>query len=115
MASAETILVIGSDLQSRDALTRSVKEIGYSTVFVRSLTDALALVPSLRPHGILLDLDDSEAGVLDLLHRLRLEIPEAPLVVLSGMNDATLAVKAVRAGACDSSSNRFSCRHSTTP
>ena len=101
MASAETILVIGSDLQSRDALTRSVKEIGYSTVFVRSLTDALALVPSLRPQGILLDLDDSEAGVLDLLHRLRLEIPEAPLVVLSGMNDATLAVKAVRAGACD--------------
>src|SRR6266851_1873052 len=54
MASAETILVIGSDLQSRDALTRGVKEIGYSTVFV-----------------------------------------------LSGMNDATLAVKAVRAGACD--------------
>src|SRR6266571_2213952 len=101
MASAETILVIGSDLQSRDALTRGVKEIGYSTVFVRSLPDALALVPSLRPQGILLDLDDSEAGVLDLLHRLRLEIPEAPLVVLSGMNDATLAVKAVRAGACD--------------
>ena len=72
MAPAETILVIGSDLQSRDALTRGVKEIGYSTVFVRSLTDALALVPSLRPQGILLDLDDSEAGVLDLLHRLRL-------------------------------------------
>ena len=98
---SETILVIGSDLQSRDLLTRSVKEIGYSTVVVGSLSDALALVPSLRPQAIMLDLDDTEAGALDLLHQLRLESPDAPLVVLSGTNDAALAVKAVRAGACD--------------
>src|ERR1700730_6542016 len=101
MGTAETILVIGSDLQSREALTRGVKEIGYSTVIVRSLPDALALVPSLRPRAILLDLDDTEVGVLDLLHQLRLEIPEAPVIVLSGTNDVNLAVKAVRAGACD--------------
>ncbi len=98
---SDTILVIGSDLQSRDLLTRSVKEIGYSTVVVGSLSDALALVPSLRPQAIMLDLDDTEAGALDLLHQLRLESPEAPLVVLSGINDAALAVRAVRAGACD--------------
>ena len=98
---SDTILVIGSDLQSRDILTRGVKEIGYSTVVVGSLSDALALVPSLRPQAILLDLDDAEAGALDLLHQLRLEGPEAPLVVLSGTNDAALAVRAVRAGACD--------------
>lgn len=98
---SDTILVIGSDLQSRDILTRGVKEIGYSTVVVGSLADALALVPSLRPQAIMLDLDDAEAGALDLLHQLRLESPEAPLVVLSGTNDAALAVKAVRAGACD--------------
>jgi two-component system, NtrC family, response regulator AtoC len=101
VTTAETILVIGSDLQSREALTSGVKEIGYSTVIVRSLPDALALVPSLRPLAILLDLDDTEVGVLDLLHQLRLEIPEAPLIVLSRTNDVTLAVKAVRAGACD--------------
>ena len=98
---SETILVIGRDLQSRDLLTRSVKEIGYSTVVVGSLSDALALVPSLRPQAIMLDLDDTEAGALDLLHQLRLESPDAPLVVSSGTNDAALAVKAVRAGACD--------------
>ena len=98
---SDTILVIGSDLQSRDHLTRSVKEIGYSTVVVGSLSDALALVPSLRPQAIMLDLDDAEVGALDLLHQLRLESPDAPLVVLSGTNDAALAVKAVRAGACD--------------
>jgi two-component system response regulator AtoC len=97
----DTILVIGSDLQSRDSLTRGVKEIGYSTVVVGSLADALALVPSLRPQAIMLDLDDTEAGALDLLHQLRLESPEAPLIVLSATNDAALAVKAVRAGACD--------------
>ncbi|HMB36071.1 MAG TPA: sigma 54-interacting transcriptional regulator, partial [Methylomirabilota bacterium] len=98
---ADTILVIGSDLQSRDLLARGVKEVGYSTVVVGSLPDALALVPSLRPQAIMLDIDDAEPGVLDLLHQLRLESPETPLVVLSGTNDAGLAVKAVRAGACD--------------
>jgi two-component system response regulator AtoC len=98
---SDTILVIGSDLQSRDLLTRGVKEIGYSTVVVGSLSDALALVPSLRPQVIMLDLDDTEAGALDLLHQLRLESPEAPLIVLSRTNDAALAVKALRAGACD--------------
>src|SRR5215831_14903668 len=98
---ADTILVIGSDLQSRDLLTRGVEEIGYSPVVVGSLPDALALVPSLRPQVIMLDIDDAEPGALDLLHRLRLESPETPLVVLSGTNDAGLAVKAVRAGACD--------------
>ena len=90
---SDTILVIGSDLQSRDLLTRSVKEIGYSTVVVGSLSDALALVPSLRPQAIMLDLDDAEVGALDLLHQLRLESPDAPLVVLSGTNDAALAVR----------------------
>jgi two-component system response regulator AtoC len=98
---SDTILLIGSDLQSRDLLTRGVKEIGYSTVVVGNLSDALALVPSLRPQAIILDLDDTEAGALDLLHRLRLESPEAPLIVLSRINDAALAVKAVRAGAYD--------------
>src|SRR6516162_3780302 len=98
---ADTILVIGSDLQSRDLLARGVKEVGYSTVVVGSLPDALALVPSLRPQAIMLDIDDAEPGVLDLLHQLRLESPETPLMVLSGTNDAGLAVKAVRAGACD--------------
>src|SRR5215470_1260346 len=39
---SDTILVIGSDLQSRDLVTRGVKEIGYSTVVVGSLPDALA-------------------------------------------------------------------------
>jgi two-component system, NtrC family, response regulator AtoC len=98
---SDTILVIGNDPQSRDLLTRGVKEIGYSTVVVGSLPDALALVPTLRPQAIMLDIDDAEAGALDLLHQLRLESPEAPLVVVSGTNDARLAVKAVRAGACD--------------
>src|SRR5262245_5761720 len=98
---SDTILVIGSDLQSRDILTRGVKEIGYSTVVVGSLADALALVPSLRPRAIILDLDDAEIGALDLLHQLRLESPEAPVVVLSGANDAALAVRAGRAGAYD--------------
>ena len=101
MATAETVLVIWSDLQSRDALTRIVKEIGYSTVVLGSLPDALALVPSLRPLAILLDLDDTEAGALDLLHQVQLELPEAPIIVLSGTNDATLAVKSIRAGAYD--------------
>ncbi len=98
---SDTVLVIGGDLRSRDALTRTVTEIGYSALAVGSLPDALALVSSLRPQAILVDLDEAEAGALDLIQQIRLETLEAPLVVLSRANDATLAVKAMRAGACD--------------
>src|SRR6266542_2021557 len=59
----ETILVIGSDLPSRDILTRGAKEIGYSTVVVGSLSDALAL-----SSGAVAESDRSPYN-LDLLFR----------------------------------------------
>ncbi len=97
----DTVLVIGGSLTDRDALTRTVKDIGHPVLAAGSLQDGLALLSSLRPKAILVDLDDTEAGALDLIQQIRLESLEAPLVVVSSVNDSALAVKAVRAGACD--------------
>src|SRR6266702_546533 len=98
---SDTVLVIGTNLTDRDVLTRSVKDIGHPVLAVGSLRDGLALLSSLRPKAILVDLVDTEAGALDLIQQIRLESLEAPLVAVSSTNDSALAVKAVRAGACD--------------
>jgi len=98
---SDTVLVIGANLTDRDVLTRTVKDIGHPVLAVGSLQDGLALLSSLRPKAILVDLDDTEAGALDLIQQIRLESLEAPLVAVSSTNDSALAVKAVRAGACD--------------
>src|SRR6266581_1826137 len=98
---SDTVLVIGTNLTDRDVLTRTVKDIGHPVLAVGSLQDGLALLSSLRPKAILVDLDDTEAGALDLIQQIRLESLEAPLVAVSSTNDSALAVKAVRAGACD--------------
>src|SRR5260370_19428538 len=97
---SDTVLVIGGNLRDRDALTRTVKDIGFPVLAVGSLQDGLALLSSLRPKAILVDLDDTEAGALDLVQQIRLESLEAPPGVVSSANDSVLAVQAVRAGAC---------------
>src|SRR2546430_13236036 len=90
-----TVLGIGGNVTDRDVLTHTVKDIGHPVLAVGSLQDGLALLSSLRPKAILVDLDDTEAGALDLIQQIRLESLEAPLVVVSSTNDSALAVKEI--------------------
>ena len=50
---------------------------------------------------ILLDMDMPEVGGLDILKEIRDTKIETPVVVLTGVNDVELAVKAVKLGAFD--------------
>lgn len=50
---------------------------------------------------ILLDMDMPEVGGLDILNEVRDKKIETPVVVLTGVNDVELAVKAVKLGAFD--------------
>jgi signal transduction histidine kinase/ActR/RegA family two-component response regulator len=50
---------------------------------------------------VVLDLTLPDANGLEALHRLRAASPETPVIVLSGVADQALAVKAIRAGAQD--------------
>jgi len=50
---------------------------------------------------ILLDLSLPDSQGLDTLHKVRTQAPEMPIIVLTGLNDESLAVEAVQIGAQD--------------
>jgi signal transduction histidine kinase/DNA-binding NarL/FixJ family response regulator len=50
---------------------------------------------------VILDLSLPDAHGLEAIHRIRAEVPDVPIVVLTGTADETLALEALRAGAQD--------------
>jgi PAS domain S-box-containing protein len=67
----------------------------------RHLSEALAHLERGGFNVVLLDLTLPDSAGIDTFVRTRLEAPGAPIVVLTGLADATLAARAVREGAQD--------------
>jgi two-component system response regulator AtoC len=95
------ILIVDGNPASRDALVRVVQEAGFPALSAGSGAESLALLSTVRPQVILVDLDLSEMDGFDLLHEIRSETPDAGLIVLSGAQDTAFVVRAMRAGASD--------------
>jgi len=73
----------------------------YEIVTVPRLGDALDRLNQEPFDAILLDLGLPDARGLDSLQMLQRTAPDVPIVVLSGLDDKTLALEAVRQGAQD--------------
>jgi DNA-binding NarL/FixJ family response regulator len=65
------------------------------------LTDTLAFLASKKPDVILLDLGLPESQGLNTLEHVLAAAPNLPIVVLTGLSDEELGVKAVQTGAQD--------------
>ena len=95
------ILVVDGKAESRAALVRVVKEAGYSVLEAGTGAEALALLSSLHPQLVLLDVDHLDANALDLARQVKLESADVPVVILSATGERDLVVKAMRTGAYD--------------
>jgi two-component system, NtrC family, response regulator AtoC len=95
------ILVVDGKAESRAALVRVVKEAGYSVLEAGTGAEALALLSSLHPQLVLLDVDQLDANALDLARQVKLESADVPVVILSATGERDLVVKAMRTGAYD--------------
>ena len=98
---AMSALVIDAEGGSRDALARVLKDAGHSVLTAATGPEGLALLSSLRPQIVLLDLDMPGADASDLLHQIRLEYSDIVLIALSKAQDPGAVVRAMRAGASD--------------
>lgn len=65
------------------------------------LSDALAIAQSTALDVILLDMSLPDAQGVDAVRRMRAAVPHVPIVILSGMEDESVATEAVQAGAQD--------------
>ncbi|MEE9382265.1 MAG: response regulator transcription factor [Nannocystaceae bacterium] len=86
----------------RSACTRISASIAVDITHVETLGEAVAAFQHRRFDCAFIDLIVSDSyGGLDSLARLRCEASTIPIVVLSGLNDAVLAVRALKDGAKD--------------
>ena len=66
-----------------------------------TLKDALVLLKAGKFSAILLDLSLSDGFGLETFQQVHEMVPRMPIVVLSGFNDESVALKAIQAGAQD--------------
>ncbi len=96
-----SVLVIDGRSESRAGLARLMKESGYSVLEAGTGPEGLALLSSLHPQLVVLDVDQLESNPLDLARQIRLESADVPLIILSSSSDKDLVVRAMRTGAYD--------------
>ena len=98
--STGSILVIDGRAESRAALVRTVVETDYSSLEAATAAEGLALLGSLHPQIVLLDIDHLDNG-LDLARQIKLENADVPVLILSSSEETGLVVKGMRTGAYD--------------
>lgn len=84
----------------RDALDE-VPTLKFALTEVTRLDAGLKCLDSRQFDAVLLDLGLPDSQGLDTLGEMQLRHPDVPIIVLSGLDDENLAVKAVRDGAQD--------------
>jgi len=93
------ILIVDDETNLRRMLRIVLEEEGHSVVEAASAEVGLALLKEQQPEVILLDLALPGASGLESLPRFRSELPDAPVIMMSGEATLSDAVRATREGA----------------
>ena len=101
MSLHRTVYVIDPDLASRRGLTASLARIGAEAWPFASGADFLAILDHLSPACVLLDMNVSDPGGLDLLTELGLRKPGWPVIAMAEAPEVKVAVEAMKLGALD--------------
>ena len=73
----------------------------FDITHVECLIDGLESLNQELPDMVLLDLGLPDSQGLDSLIKLKSQVPDVPVIVLTGLSDSEMAIKAVNAGAQD--------------
>lgn len=97
------VLLVEEDAQHAELVRELLAESGppCEVQYASRLDEALTQCRTLRPDVALLDLSLPDAQGQEALTRLRNELPDLPIVVLSSTEDEAAALEAVRLGAQD--------------
>jgi len=108
----ETILVADDSAEIRKFLEETIlKPSGYSVVSVGDGMSALTLALELKPDVVLTDLNMPSLRGLELIRRLKRDLPTLPVILMTAEGSETLAVEALRAGAADYLVKPFDAEH----
>ena len=95
------VLIVDDEADSRDALAELTQRWGYDVQTASDGTEALRRAIEGHPDVILTDLVMPNMDGLWLLRALRAELPDCPVVLLTGRGTIQTAVQAIKEGAYD--------------
>ena len=95
------IFVVDDDPAVRDTLSMVLQAAGYEVICFADGAALLSVARSRSPAAILLDVHIPGKSGLDILKELHGEDYPAPIFMISGQGDITMAVSAIKNGALD--------------
>jgi two-component system, NtrC family, nitrogen regulation response regulator NtrX len=100
---AHDILIVDDEADIRMLIAGVLKDEGYATREAADSSQALAVIHSRQPTLVILDiwLQGSELDGIEILRLLHDEMPEVPVVMISGHGTIESAVEAIKIGAYD--------------
>ena len=100
---ASEILVVDDEEDIRDLISGILRDEGYETRMAGDSDSALAAARARRPQLIILDiwLQGSKLDGIQVLDTLKRELPEVPVVMISGHGTIETAVSSIKKGAYD--------------
>ena len=100
---AHDILIVDDEADIRMLIAGVLKDEGYATREAADSAQALAVIHSRQPTLVILDiwLQGSELDGIEILSLLHDEMPEVPVVMISGHGTIESAVEAIKIGAYD--------------
>jgi DNA-binding NtrC family response regulator len=97
----KTILVVDDDAGQRSLLKSFLTGQGFAVIAVASGQEALSFLASARPALLISDVRMPGLSGLELLERVREQIPELPVLLVTAYAEVRDAVGAIRSGAVD--------------
>ena len=97
----ETILVVDDEEQIRSTLRGVLADEGYEVVEAANGRRALEMLGHTVPRLAIVDVWMPEVDGVELVERMRAQVPGVPIIVISGHGTIETAVKVVRLGAFD--------------
>ncbi len=98
---AKQILVVDDEERIRQSLNGILKDEGYEVLEAKDGLQALKQIESDPPELVLLDIWMTGMDGMEVLERMKGQVPNLPVIMISGHGNIELAVKAVKLGAYD--------------
>lgn len=100
-AKKETILIIEDESLIRDSFRYYLEDYDYRVLEAENGRAGLEKIRKHHPDLVLLDLRMPEMGGFEVLEQLRRDIPDLPVIVMSGSGVAGDVAEAMKCGACN--------------
>lgn len=95
------ILIVEDYAPQRIVLQKLLRQAGMEVVEAEDLAEARERIGSETPDVVLLDLQLPDGSGIDLLGELKASLPDGDVIVMTGMDDLSVAVEAMQSGAYD--------------